>query len=233
MNNKLLLKVIIGSQAYNLSDSNSDVDYRGVFLENHDQIFGLKKAEPSHFPENKSDAIYPFKHFMSLLCNLNPNIIEMIFLKPQFNEYVHPLFKKYIIDNRDKFISKKAAKSYLGYSGHQMKLVKANNRPQYSVNNSYDGKAAMHIIRLLKQLKNIIDYNDPIVYVDDKDRIFMRNVRMGKVFPTIESFESYVKSQENLAQDHINSSSIKDTVNYDWVNSMMIEFYEDIIYKTR
>ena len=226
-NQKILFKAIVGSQAYNLATEESDTDRRGVYLETSEQIYGLKKAEPSHFPEDPNDTTYPFKHFISLLSKGNPNIIELCFLRDEFIEYIHPLFKKYVIDSRERFISKTLVKSYLGYATHQMHLVEKNGRERYSVNN-YDGKAAMHMARLFLQLNNLVSIGDPLVYVDHKDKIFLMNVRLGKVYATLDHFRDQVSAWEIVAKDHINSSKLKDTVDFDWVNNMMIEFYKEV-----
>lgn len=227
-NQKILLKVIIGSQAYNLASSDSDTDRRGVYLESKEQLFGLKKAEPSCFPEDPNDTIYPFRHFISLLCKGNPNIIEMIYLNDDFIEYMHPLFKKYIIDNKEKFLSKTLIKSYLGYTNHQLSLIEKNNREKYSVHN-YDGKAAMHIFRLLLQLNNLIDKKDPIIYVSNDDRELLLDIRYGRRFYSIEALKQRVALETIWIENKIKECDLKDKVDYDEINDLMIKFYDEVL----
>jgi len=226
LNNKILLDVVIGSQAYGLATETSDVDRRGVYLESKEQIFGLKKAEPSHF-EDPNDTIYPLKHFVSLLSKGNPNLIEMIFLRPEFIRAIHPLFIEYIIYNRKEFLSKTLTKSYLGYVIHQMHLVAKNGREKYS-RNGYDAKAAMHMCRLFLQLENLIKFQDPIVYVPIESRKFLLGVREGEIFKTLEAFQEKINEWEESARKSIETSSLRDVVDYDLINDLLISFYEDI-----
>jgi len=227
VNNKLLLKVIIGSQAYNLAESNSDTDRRGVYLENPNQIFGLKKAEPSSFSEDKNDTIYPLKHFVSLLCNNNPNLLEMLYVKDKFIEHIDPLFDKYIMKNREVFISKKSYKSYLGYASHQIHLAEQNKRPEYS-KCGYDSKSAMHICRLMIQLKNLIEFNNPIVFVDEQTKTFLMNVKWGNVFANIDKLKDWIRMQEITIKGMIDQSKIQDEVDYDLINNILINFYKEV-----
>jgi len=226
MNNKILLKVIIGSQAYNLASSDSDTDRRGVFLESKEQLFGLKKVETLHFPEDPNDTIYPFRHYISLLCKNNPNLLEMLYTRKQFIEYIDPIFEKYIVKNRELFISKESFRSYLGYASHQLHLAEKNKKEEYSKNN-YNAKSAMHICRLMIQLKNLIEFNDPIVYVDESTKIYLMNVKWGNVFANIDRLKDWIRMQEIIIKEMINQSKIPDKVDYDEVNDLMIKFYKE------
>lgn len=227
-NQKILFKAIVGSQAYNLATEESDTDRRGVYLESPEQIYGLKKAEPSTFPEDPNDTIYSFKQFISLICKGNPNIVELLFLNPNFIEINDPLFQKYVINNRDRFISKTLVKSYLGYVTHQMHLVKKNTREKYS-RNGYDAKAAFHVCRLFTQLKNLVTLGDPIVFVDQRDKTYLMQVREGKIFASFDRFKDQASAWEIVAKDYINNSKLKETIDYDWVNEMMIQFYKEAL----
>jgi len=142
---RLMMRGLIGSRAYNLHAPESDYDYRGVYLETPAQIYGLERANPTTDGEDENNAVYSLKHFVSLLCKGNPNIVEMIWLPDKLYTDMDPLFRDTIIANKSRFMSKQISKAYAGYALAQLKLVAKNGRPEHAVNGSehgYDGKAA-------------------------------------------------------------------------------------------
>lgn len=221
--NIIIMKAITGSQAYNLATVNSDIDRRGIYLETPSQIFGLENPVSLHF-ESKDDVLYPFRHFMSLLCKGNPNVIELIHLEDRFYEYVDPDFRELIIQNRDLFTTKQVIKSYAGYVRSQLSLVAKNKRPEHS-KNGYDAKAAMHVVRLLDQLYGLVKHNHLRVFMSDEERDRVLKVREGH-FSNIGQFQHYVDvcllGIDTLVKIHY----LPETVDREWVNELMAWFYE-------
>jgi predicted nucleotidyltransferase len=226
---KLLLKVVSGSQAYNLATPESDVDYRGIYLDGPEMIFGLGKSETKYL-DTKDDVVYGFKHFMSLLCKGNPNILELLYLKPEHYLILDPRFKRHIIAHRHKFLTKHACQSYRGYVAHQMKLVEKDGRPAYS-HNFMDCKSAMHVIRLLYQLRNIVVGLSIYVSMDEKDRHFLLDVKNGKAFKDYEGFYLFVEKLQDSLKDLEQVSHIPERVDKDWVNMLMKKFFEECFYE--
>lgn len=57
---------------------------------------------------------------ITLLCNCNPNTIEMLGLKPGHYLYLSPIGKE-LLDNKELFLSKKAAQTFGGYATAQLR----------------------------------------------------------------------------------------------------------------
>jgi uncharacterized protein len=224
MKNHLLMKAIIGSRAYNLNIESSDTDYRGVYLESDHQIFGLEKAEPSHFPSSKDDTIYSLKQFVNLLAKGNPNILELVWLQPEFYEILDPIFEMFFIDCRKMFLSKSVGKSYLGYAKSQIHLVEKNSRAEHS-RNGYDAKAAMHVFRLLYQLKHLLLHKNPQVFVNHETRKFLLRVRDGSMFRSIDDFKEEANAWFNEIDSLLEDSYLVDKVDHEWLNDHLVDFY--------
>ncbi len=151
---RFLLLAITGSHAYGLAiEGVSDFDYKGVFIApksyylglkqieqiegkgeqgicfNNQDISGLNKfnlqGEKFNLLRGNDFVIYEFKKYLNLLKNANPNIQELLWLDNYL--YLHPL-TDLLIENRDKFLTKKVRSSYVGYANAQLKKVETHRR---------------------------------------------------------------------------------------------------------
>lgn len=121
-----LAKCIGGSRMYNLHTEYSDIDYRGVYV-NDDigHILGLGKdhleAKIEKNPEEKTEgAFFELRHFLSLLRKTNTMVLEILFNKnwvektPVFDFVLH---HKYELLDTDRFY-----KSLCGYMLNESRL---------------------------------------------------------------------------------------------------------------
>jgi len=78
-----ILKVLVGSQAHGLATSESDFDYRGVFVVPTKEILSLgSKHTTTQWIEGKEDdTSWELGHFLHLATKCNPTILE-VFLAP-------------------------------------------------------------------------------------------------------------------------------------------------------
>lgn len=139
-NHKIVLKIKGGSHLYGLATENSDLDYIGVFLNNPDELYGLKTCEvieentvsKQDNGKNDKDAIdckyYSLAKFCNLALGCNPTILEVLFVNPE-NIVFCDTIGQHLLNNRYLFLSKKAYNSFLGYAISQKKksFVKAEN----------------------------------------------------------------------------------------------------------
>lgn len=118
LKNNILFLTVAGSHAYGTNVETSDLDIRGVVLERETDTLGLTDFE--QYIDAKTDTvIYTLKKFLKLVKECNPNIIEMLYSKPEHYLYVSPL-GKLLLDNRDLFLTKRAAYSFGGYANAQL-----------------------------------------------------------------------------------------------------------------
>ena len=121
LNKNIILFGIGGSRAYGISTNNSDWDWRGCALNTKEEILTNKNFE--QFVNEETDTtIYSFNKLVSLLCNTNPNTIELIGLKPEHYLYVHPIGKE-LLNNAHLFLSKRAVYSFRGYASAQLRRL--------------------------------------------------------------------------------------------------------------
>ena len=117
----VILLTLGGSHAYGTNIEGSDVDIRGCALNQKDEILTNKNFE--QFVNEATDTtIYSFNKLMSLLINVNPNVIEMLGNKPEHYVYLSPIGKE-LIDNRNLFLSKKCIHSFGGYANQQLRRL--------------------------------------------------------------------------------------------------------------
>ncbi len=118
LKDRILFLTIAGSYAYGTNVETSDMDIRGVVLERQTDTLGFTDFE--QYIDAKTDTvIYTLKKFLKLAKDCNPNIIEMLYSKPEHYLYISPL-GKLLLDNRNLFLTKRAAYSFGGYANAQL-----------------------------------------------------------------------------------------------------------------
>ncbi len=121
LKDKLALVGLGGSHAYGTNTETSDLDVRGIALNSKEDILGGSTFE--QFENRETDTvIYGFNKIINLLSNCNPNVIEMLGLKPEHYLYLSPIGKE-ILDNKKMFLSKKAIHTFGGYATSQLRRL--------------------------------------------------------------------------------------------------------------
>ena len=132
LNNNIILLGLGGSYAYGTNIDDSDIDIRGITLNTKKEILTCEEFE--QFIDKETDTvIYSFNKIIKLLCNCNPNVVEILGLKPEHYLYVRPIGKE-LLNNAHLFLSKKAIHSFSGYAAAQ--LHKLSNKAVRQVEQS-------------------------------------------------------------------------------------------------
>ncbi len=121
LGNRIILMGIGGSYAYGTNNENSDIDFRGVTLNLPSDLLGLTEFE-QYEDTNTDTVIYSFNKMVKLLLECNPNTIELLGLDDSQYLIKTELGQK-LLDNRQLFLSKKAAKSFGGYANAQLRRL--------------------------------------------------------------------------------------------------------------
>ena len=111
-----------GSIAYGTNNENSDTDIRGVALNSKNDLLGMSNNFEEFVNEGTDTTIYSFNKIIKLLTNCNPNVCELLGLKPEHYLYLSPIGQE-LIDNRHLFLSKKCIHSFGGYANQQLRRL--------------------------------------------------------------------------------------------------------------
>lgn len=125
---KLIFKSLFGSRLYGTFNENSDIDYKGVFLPNKEDLLlgnAPKCYQLSSGGNNKNtkddidETYYSLHYFLSLLALGETNSLDLFFAKSNKEAIIYedPIWTE-LTNNADKLITKNINK-YLGYCRSQ------------------------------------------------------------------------------------------------------------------
>lgn len=118
LGNNIILLGFGGSVAYGTNTPESDIDVRGIALRSKRDIY-LGRDFETITNEATDTTIYSINRIFALLSDCNPNVIEILGLRPSEYIRVHTLGQK-IIDNKHIFLSKKCINTFGGYATQQL-----------------------------------------------------------------------------------------------------------------
>ncbi len=192
-------EVIMGSYAYGVAEKkSSDYDIYGVCIPPKSIVFphtagyisGFEEA-PSfdqwqqHHVEDVSAkkeydfSVYNIVKYFKLCYENNPNIIDSLFV-PDFCVKHITAVGHLIRDNRKLFLSKLCWPKFRGYAISQMHKIDIKNpegkRAELVQKYGYDTKFAYHLIRLLDEAEQILQYKDLSL---DKNNEELKAIRRG------------------------------------------------------
>lgn len=166
LGNNIIILTLGGSHAYGTNTETSDLDIRGCALNSKMQILTNENFE--QFVNEKTDTtIYAFNKLISLLCNCNPNTIEMLGNKHEHYFYVSPIGREFI-DNKNLFLSKKAIYSFGGYANQQLRRLenKSNRLVGQAKNEEHIFKTIDHAMFEFKQRHFTMPEDAIKLYID-------------------------------------------------------------------
>lgn len=124
----LIFLVLSGSHAYGMATAESDYDYRGICVPPVNSYFTTSMDRFNQAEDKKNDVtIYGIVRYFQLAAQVNPNIVELLFVDPSVIVYKHPIMD-IILENRHLFLSKKAAHTFSGYAMAQLKRIVNHKR---------------------------------------------------------------------------------------------------------
>ena len=148
----LIFLCVGGSHAYGLDTESSDLDIRGIFKDNINQILGYEKID--QLENNSKDiVIYSLTKAIHLISEQNPNMQELLHIDEEEILYATEEYW-YLRSQRDLLLSKLAKHKYSGYAISQLKRIKGHNK---WLNKEQEGK--------FEKKPNIIDY---ITYIGNQ-----------------------------------------------------------------
>jgi hypothetical protein len=122
---KLIFKCIVGSQAYGTTVEGSDIDLKGVYIQNKQDILGFDYKP--QIEVGKDEVYYEVRRFIELLATANPTVLEMLY-NPEDCVLICTKEFDLIRSQRDKFLTKKCLNSFGGYAIQQIHKARGLNK---------------------------------------------------------------------------------------------------------
>ena len=121
LGNNIILLGLGGSHAYGTNNEDSDIDIRGIAVNSKRNI--LIGNDFEQVVERETDTtVYSLDKIVKLLCDCNPNTIEILGLKPEHYLHLSPIGAE-LLKNKTLFLSKKAVHSFGGYANSQLRRM--------------------------------------------------------------------------------------------------------------
>ena len=143
----LILKCVAGSHLYGLNTPSSDLDTRGIYLEDIDDVLNINGRQKNEIADGTQDEkYYSLGKFLKLAAECNPNIIELLWVPDKAILYRSPLYDE-LVSHRDWFMSKRARHTFTGYAYAQIQRAKGLNKKGNSVP-KYVNETGVRILRM-------------------------------------------------------------------------------------
>ncbi|MBO6269865.1 MAG: nucleotidyltransferase domain-containing protein [Clostridium sp.] len=194
-----------GSIAYGTNLPTSDVDIRGIYMNPLDEFIGCRPVSEQYCPSGTDITIYSLKKMMHLLLQCNPNVIEILGLRPE-----HYLYKtaegQLLLDNAEIFLSKHAAYTFGNYAKSQLnRLMNKSGRANDQVvsNEVRSISKTLSSIRKREGLQNI--------RIDEVDGVPVLTINESM---PIDKFASVTNEINNVHLDYKSSSRNRKAVEH-------------------
>jgi hypothetical protein len=152
-NNFILYEVISGSIAYGTNLPSSDEDRRYVYILPIDYILSGNIIEQVN--DDTNDVVgYELGRFLNLLSSANPNLLELLNMPEDCVVYKNPVFD-IILENKDKFLTKKCKNSFAGYAHSQISKAKGQDKKQNWEKDKVTRKDVLDFVYVIKGEKSI------------------------------------------------------------------------------
>lgn len=239
LNGKLILGGFTGSLTYGTSVETgefSDIDLMGVFVPPLDHYLGLPEdssRQTIRIDDPPFDVVlYEARKFIAMLENANPNVLIMMWNRPE-DMLLVTSEGRLLIENRDLFLSKKVAQTFSGYAAAQLAKMKASigqnvptrdlgaKRKALIERYSFDTKNASHLLRLLAMGEEILTTGDVNVWRGDIDAEELLDVRNGKW--TIERVEEEAERRFGRYQDSKEGSPLPEIADRGRINELCLD----------
>ena len=109
-------------------DSIDDKDVMGIYIGPLEHYLGFDRKDVYEKWEGEWDCVfYELRKFVGLLLNCNPNVLSLLWVKPNGIIFESPLGDR-LRENRDLFVTRKAYHSFSGYARDQFKKMISFNQ---------------------------------------------------------------------------------------------------------
>jgi hypothetical protein len=189
-----ILKTIVGSYAHGLAKPDSDIDYRGVYVDPTSEILRIGhtyKGSSWVEGDDQDNTSYEIGHFLMLALKNNPSILE-VFLAPIKEATTHGHMLRELFP----FVydPQQAYNAFVGYSLNQRKKLLDNHLGRRN-------KYATAYIRTLYNLIELLDKGIFSVKIEEQDKlIILKQLKYGEFHTgfVIDKSDELIKQAQEL-----------------------------------
>ena len=236
---------IMGSEAYGVSQDQSDKDIYGFCIPPLEMVFPHLRGEiPGFGKQIQNFGVYQEHHihdgditydlniysivkYFHLLIDCNPNMIDSLFT-PDECVLTATKISKLVRDNRKKFLHKGAYHRFLGYAHAQLAKIKNKNGHENPKRNAdiqkfgIDLKYCYHLVRLCEEAKQILNTGD----MDLRGNIpLLTRVRAGEM--TLDDLEKYLDNAKVELELAYETSKLPHNPNEHEIKSLLLNCLEE------
>lgn len=157
MNRILIFKAIVGSQAYGTNTPDSDIDVKGVYIQNPFDVSSFNYT-PQDLPD-KDTTYWELKRFLELAMSSNPTVLELLFTPEDCILYEHPLWT-IIKKHRQMFLTKECKNSFMGYAKQQIYKAKGLNKKMNWEQERIERKQPINFCKLIDLTGHVTKLTD-------------------------------------------------------------------------
>lgn len=177
----VLLRGIVGSTAYGLNRERSDIDRLGVFVAPTIEVAGLnwhpRKESRVGKTEDGDATFHEVGKYLKLALRCNPTITELLWLPGPLIEVMHPFYGTRLIAIKEDLLSERCVRdAYGGYARQQAHKLRDRIRISNKMDSYFSSdtrnrttKHARHLLRLLRQGRQLLETGALTVTVDDPE----------------------------------------------------------------
>lgn len=244
--NNTIMLMKMGSQAYGVSNDDSDLDVYGVCMPPKELVFphlggeipGFGKQiqrfevwQEHHVKDSNGRIEYDFTvysivKFFQLCMENNPNMLNSLFV-PRNCVLHSTAVGERIREQRKMFLHKGSWHKFKGYAYAQMHKIKNKSNASNPKRNAsiqehgYDLKFAYHIVRLLNEVEQILVEHDLDI---QRNREQLKSIRRGEW--TFEMIESYFQSKEKSLEEIYATSTLQHSPDEAKIKTLLLECME-------
>jgi hypothetical protein len=208
----IIYRCVVGSQAFGLSDDNSDVDRRGIYLPPADLHWSLYGVPEQIENNDTQEAYWELQKFLVMALKANPNILECLYTP--LVEHATPLAQE-LVAHRQVFLSKLIYQTYNGYVMSQFKKLEQDLRARGEIK----WKHAMHLMRLLLSGISALREGDLRVRLDEERDALLTIKRGERPWPDVNAWRLRLHKEFDEA---FASTQLPERPDYNWANEFLI-----------
>ena len=241
-----IMLVVMGSQAYGVSNDDSDQDIYGVCIPPKDIVFPHLAGHIEGFGDQiqrfnvwqehhvrdpdgsveRDFSVYNIVDYFQLCMKNNPNMIDSLFVPRTAVIHTTPV-AELIRDNRKTFLHKGAWHKFKGYAYAQASKIRNKNnssnpkRAATIEQFGYSTKFAYHVVRLMNEVEQILVEGDLDL---QRNREQLKSIRRGEW--TLEQFEEYFTNKEHALETAYANSTLPHGPDQERIKALLLQCLE-------